>query len=1102
MKKTGPIAKVILLSLFLTVFLLNASAQKVTLSFQNENFEKVLNAIKQQTGLSLVFSEQLVDLNRKVNINVNSIQLQDALKQLLTGTNLGFEIKNNKLYFVEKKVDKSKDITVKSKKLDGLVTDDKGDPIIGASVKVSGTSVGTITDINGKFNVNVTESDKLAITYIGYLSQQVTINEQNNITVILKENNKLLDEVIVVAYGVQKKSDLTSSISVVDAKSLSEVAVTNVAQAIQGKVPGVTVTSDGSPGSSGSIRIRGVGTINNTQPLTVVDGIPGAPMPDVNNIQSLQILKDAAACALYGSRGSNGIILITTKKGVKGETRINYNGYSGWQWVNRKIEMLNSEEYIQFHQENQLINNLGGVYSNGWVTLSPRIQQAIDDPTTINHSDWQSELFKPAFMTKHNISASGGGENNNFYFSGSYTNQDGIQKTSNYKNIDIQINNGTRIGALRIGQNLNVYSQSRNNTDPLSSILRQSPLVPIYNISNLGGFDGATDNMDLTNDVNPIATIYLSPSESNNVGLSGNVYVEFDCLNNFTFRSNVAERISNSDGKSTGITGMYGTVNKSYSTMSMSLGKGFNSAIENTLTFKKNINKHNINAMIGYTWEYSHYENMTGSADKFNVRIPVSFATVSTDAISSITGSYSETAMESLLGRVMYDYEGRYMFTGNFRRDGSSKFGRNYRYGNFPSFSAGWRLSEEPFMEKTKSYIDNLKFRASWGVIGSDFGITAYNQELILNQNLKYVFDNKVAPATTISNIVNEDLRWEEQSTINLGVDIDLFNGKLSFITDYFYKKTNGMLISIPIAYSNGVSSLFMNAGDIKNTGGEFTVIGRKNKGKFQCEGTFNITIENNKVLKLGNINQPIRGGITNQFPEGITITKVGQAIGQFYGYKMLGIYQIGDKDIPTGVSPGDIRYDDMIDGKSGLTADDRTVIGSPFPDFTYNFGINASYKDFDLSIFFQGVEGNSIFNENLYWLEGMKDFRGFGAEVLNRWTPNNPSNVIPRATQNTTYNLKISDRFIENGSYLRLKTITLGYNVSDVLLKKLKFQKLRIYATAQNLLTLTKYSGYDPEISNGAGYSWQKDNNLYNGIDRNNYPVSASAFVGLEIGF
>lgn len=997
---------------------------------------------------------------------------------------------------------------VKAQQVSGIVSDENGE-LPGVSVVLKGTTIGTITGVEGEYIIQIPSeqiSPVLIFSYLGYQMQEVRVDGQTVINIQMKEDTRNLDEVVVIAYGVHKKFDLTSSISVLNADDIAKVPVTGVAQAIQGKIPGVTVVSGGSPGASPSIRIRGVGTVNSTEPLTVVDGNPGAPMPDANDIESFQVLKDAAACALYGSRGSNGVILITTKKGSKGKTNINYNGYYGWQWVNNKLDMLSSEEYIRFHQENYNINSLGGQYANGWVSLSNRILQGIANPSSINHTDWQDAVFRTAPMTKHAVSVSSGGSNNNLFISGSYLSQDGIEIESGYEKFNFQVNTSAKLGKFTIGENLNVYSSNQHNGSSINAVaLRQSPLVPIYNENNLGGFDGPTDVLDLLNTSNPIASSYLSPSDLRREGLSGNIFAELNFLKDFTYRGNLATRISNTSSTSKTLSAVFGTVSRSNTSMAITNGRTFNYAIENTLTYLKSVGKHNVNAMIGYTREYSQYLSTAATGDQFNVRIPVSFASLSSAASKTLGGSYNETAMESFLGRVMYDYEGKYLFTANVRRDGSSKFGKNNRYGNFPSFSAGWRVTEEEFMRRTESYIDNLKIRVSWGIIGSDFGIDAYNQEITLNQTLKYVFNDLVAPSSTTSNIVNEDLRWEEQKTTDIGFDLDMFDGKLSFIADYFHKATNGMLISVPIAYSNGVSNMLMNAGNINNQGLELTLIGRKNKGAFKFEGTFNLTLEKNEVTKLGHINQPITGGVTPAYKEGVTRTEVGYSIGQFYGYKMLGIYQIGDTDIPTGYAPGDIRYDDMVDGVPGLSATDRTIIGSPFPDLTYNFGLNAGYKGFDFSIFFQGVQGISIFNESRYWLEGMKDFHGQSAAVKNRWTPQNPSTTMPRAAQNSTENLKISDRFVEDGSYLRLKSISIGYTVPAKILSKIHIQKLRVYASGQNLLTFTKYSGYDPEVAKGGSdYTTQegKSPNLYKGIDRNNYPVPGSAFLGIEVGF
>jgi TonB-linked SusC/RagA family outer membrane protein len=880
------------------------------------------------------------------------------------------------------------------------------------------------------------------------------------------------------------------------ASDIAKIPVTSVGQAIEGRIAGVTVISGGMPGSGQqSIRIRGVGTINSTEPLVVVDGIPGAPTPDANDIESFQVLKDAAACALYGARSSNGIILITTKKGVKGKTNIQYSGYYGVQWVPEMIDVLSSEEYVRFHQENMAINQMGGIYANGWVTLSKRIEEAIANPGAMQHTDWQDAIFRTAPTTKHTLSVSGGGENNTYFFSGSYLKQDGIEIQTNYQKVNLQLNTSAKLGNFTIGENLNLYTTKSHLGQLEAGALNPSPLVPVYNPDNLGGFDGDSEAMDLIALGNPVAAAYLSPGVDEGDVASGNIFAEFNFLKDFTYRGNFAARIGHGFSTSRTLSAFYGAVSRPYSSFSAGGSRSFNSAVENTLTWNKTLAGHHINAMAGYTQEYSRYKSVSAGGNKFIVREPVSIGTIASDATRTVGGSFSETAMESLLGRVMYDYSGTYLLTANFRRDGSSKFGKNYKYGNFPSFSADWRISNEAFMQNLRSVIDNLKIRASWGVIGSDFGVGAYN-ERSLNQSLKYVFNDQVAPSATFNGLLNEDLHWEEQTTTDIGVDLDMFNGKLSVVADYYNKTTSGMLLSVPIAYSNGISSMLMNAGNLKNKGFELSMIARKNTGAFHLEGTLNFTLERNEVTKLGNMDQPVLGGVSQYFSAGVTHTEVGHLVGEFYGYKMIGIYQAGDTDIPSGLYPGDIRFDDMIDGEPGLASTDMTFIGSPFPDFTYNFGLNADYKGFDMSVFFQGVQGADVFHQLLYNLEAMKDYRIQRSEVKNRWTPDNPSTTMPRATMLTSsHNLRVSDRYVEDASFFRLKSVSLGYTLPKHLLTKLWIEKLRFYISGQNLMTLTKYSGLDPEIANSS-------NNTSRGIDSGNYPMPGSLFFGIEVNF
>lgn len=986
-----------------------------------------------------------------------------------------------------------------------------GETLIGVSVMVKGTTTGTVTDYDGNFTINVPDIQDavLQFSYIGYRTQQVFLKGRRMLQVVMTADTENLDEVVVVAYGSQKKADLTSSIAVIKAEDIASIPVANLSQAMQGRAAGVTVTQSGIPGADASIRIRGANTINSTEPLYVVDGIPGAPAPNSNDVESIQILKDAATCALYGARGSNGVIVITTKKGSKGVPRINYSGYYGWQWAANMPEMLSAEEYVRFVKENYEINKLGGDMANGYNLIPLRVQNALQNPLQMNHTDWLHELYRTAPMTRHSLSISSGGEYTTNYISATYLNQEGIQQKSKYESLNFQINTNVKRGIFHFGETLNVYiKKSGNNASQTEPALRNTPLIPVYNADNEGGFDGATDKMDNINPMNPMAMLELNPAFSRNEGLAGSVFAEFTILKDFVYKADAAVKLNSFSSQDKTLSHVSGTSNAQYSSMTEQKIRDYSSAIENTLTYNKQFQGHRVNAMIGYTWEYGRTEGSVASANKFTVREPVSFGSKATDAVQSVSGTFGEWALQSFLARVMYDYEGRYLFTGNFRRDGSSKFGSDNRFANFPSFSAGWRISEEHFMQSARSFLDNLKLRISWGLIGSQFGIGNYEKDVSLQTNAVYVLNNQAVPSVTLDRIVNNGLRWEEQSTTDVGLDMDFFNGKLSFTGDYFYKKTTGMLISVPVPASGGLgfnSSMLLNAGDVKNWGVELSLTGRKKTGNFQWDATVNWTLERNEVLRLGTSNTPITGGETQRFGEGITRTQVGFPLGQFYGYRMEGIYQIGDSDIPAGLAPGDVRYADISgpdgvkDGK--ITSDDRTFIGNPFPSFTYNFGFNAYYKGFDFSVFFQGVQGADIFNENRYWTEGMKDFHQQGAQVKYRWTPTNPSRTMPRAVQGNANNLKISDRFVEDGSYLRLKTLSVGYTLPVEKTRKAYIERLRIYVMAQNLATLTAYSGFDPEVRNTAE-SWVKQVNMYNGIDRSVYPVAPSFFVGVELEF
>ena len=1065
MKNSRKVVKVFLLSLFLTAFAWNASAQKVTLSFQNETFEKVLTSIKKQTGLSPVFSEQIVDLNRRVHINVSSVPVEDALNQLLTGTNISFEIKNKKLYLVEKKQEESSASKSYSKKsLTGVVTDDKGNPVIGASVLVKGTSEGTMTDLNGRFNMDVSPKAVLKITYLGFQPMEVGVNNERDLRISLVEGTKALDEVVIVGYGTQKKKDLTGAISVVSSKEFEAQSTANMGDALEGKISGVQISKpSGQPQSGYSFTIRGISTITaGSDPLFIVDGVPTTSINQIEptDIESISVLKDASAAAIYGASGSNGVVLITTKRGSDHQTRVGFNSYYGVANVTKTMDVLNATQY------KDLMTEMG--YNTDWSLYN-------------NNTNWQDEVFRTGQTQSYQSSVSGGNEKTTFYLSGSFFNQDGViiansmKKYSFRANLDHKLNNYIKVGTSLSYNKWNDIGLSEGGRWTMgNSFLTASPVIGIYNTD--GSFTADPFLADLEN---PVSQLTADDHGYDNYRFNGNAYAEISLAKDLKFKSMLGVEENNSSYHSwiDPLRTRQGRTYKGIASYSNSLS--FYWINENTLTYNKEIGKHKFNGLVGYVASKINSEGSDITGKKFG-----STAVHTVNAATEISAGYSESAKtnESYLGRLNYTYDDKYLLTANFRADGSSVFGANYKWGYFPSFSAGWRLSQEGFWNQN-SVISDLKLRAGWGEVGND-QIGNYASWGLVSPSANYVIGGVQVSGAALSQMENADLRWEKTEQTNLGLDASFLRNRIVFTADYYIKKTHDMLLDAPIPYSVGTTSTSTkNVGSMDNHGVEFQVSSRNLIGELKWTSDFNISFNRSKITKLADGNSILGGSISNR--SAAAIAEEGHPLGTFYGY------------ISEGVDPatGNIKYKDL-DNSGDLSDGDKTNIGNANPDFTYGLTNAFSYKGVTFSFFFQGVQGNQIFNASRIVTEGMYYPVNQLSTVMNRWKNSGDITDMPKSDPgNLNHNSDVSSRYVEDGSYLRLKSATLGYNLPQSVCNLFKAQKLYIYITGQNLLTFTKYSGYDPEVS---AYG----NGIASGIDFGSYPQSRSFLFGLNLNF
>ena len=988
--------------------------------------------------------------------------------------------------------------TLQAYRVDGVVVNEKGESLIGVNVMLVGTSTGGITDIDGRFSINVVSLNaKLIFSYIGYIQQTLAVSKKTTISIVMQENLKQLNEVVVVGYGTQRKKDLTGAISTVDVKEMKKMQSPNIGQALQGQVPGVSVTTSGAPGSGADIRIRGIGSFSNVGPLYVVDGmiLTGSQREfNVNDIETMQVLKDASATALYGARGANGVIIITTKKGKDGPVRIDVSANYGVQNIANRIEMMNSIEFLRVNRQ---------AYENA-AMLWP------GEPTqgqVLTNTEWQNEFFKQGTTQDYNVTLSGGSQNGNYLVSGNFFKQNGVVKGPTHDRYTMRVNTGLKKGILSFGENM-LFSRTQTKPmigSPFIDLCRMPPIIPV--IDSTGKY-GIGSPMYETYGTNPVglqqSRDYLQTSNR----LLGNIFAEVDILKELKFKTNLGmEYHAWNDREKTIFDQIrYLEVSNYINQMTERRGDFTTWILENTLTYNKKIKKHSFDVLLGYTAQNTKWKQMESTAHD----LVSGFWVLSAGKKDLVmTGTDSEYAMLSTLGRINYAYDDKYLFQANVRRDGSSRFGANYRYGIFPSASLGWRISQEKFMAGTNNWLNDLKIRASYGTIGDQQAIGDYDYATYIT-----VGEGAILGNDQVLNIgaiqkgrANPNLRWESKTTLNIGIDFTIFENKIYGSVEYFTADSKDLLVKLPTSWTDGTDvTPWTNFGKVNNKGYEVTLGYREQKTAFKYNVGMNLTSVKNTVLNLG---QSYREGGNN----GVNRSEEGRSVGDFYLVRTNGIFQNWDEvyantisttDAITGLSitkmiqpnakPGDIRYKDANnDGK--IDKSDREFVGSPFPAFELGLNLSCEYKNFDLSLFVTGVFGNMIYNNTKYWLERMDETTNLPKSLV-PWTPQNHSTTTPRALIGPNDNtLSYSDRWIEKGDYVRLKNLQLGYNFPKAMMGKTKLiESCRLFAGVQNLFTFTSYSGFDPEISGGDIFG--------KGNDDGHFPPIRSMSIGLQIAF
>ena len=1076
----------------------NAHSQnaKVSIRMNNVKLDKILNEIENQTDYLFIYNNQ-VDINKITSVKVKNEAVAQVLDRILSGTGINYELEGTHIILTTEAI-KDLHAQQQAKTVTGTVTDVSGEPIIGANIRIKGTTTGTITDIDGNFSIKAEPQSVIEVSYIGYLTQETVINNQKSIRFLLKEDTKTLDEVVVIGYGVQKKADLTGSVANINTEKLNTQSNANIGQALQGKIAGVDIVSQGgAPGSGTRIMVRGIGTLNNASPLYIVDGMYMNSIDHINpnDIASIDVLKDASSAAIYGSRAANGVIIVTTKEGsnTEGKPIIDLSVNLGISTASKFLDMLDAK---------------------GWAEVTTIARQAIGKPaldmaTDLANkpdNDWQDIMFRPALMQNYNLSVKGGGKYSTYYTGLGYFNQDGIVKGTNYQRYNIQSKNDYKRGIFSAGTNLIIsFSHDKPLHQELrggmiGTILQSVPTLEKYDDTREGGYGGTYG--DVVNIPHPLAIIddNIMDRYNENVKIFANLYAQIELFKGLKYKLNLTPDFSFERYKNYLNKYDFGLATNSITQLTERQRRRRNILVENLLTFDRTFGEHKISALAGYTYQDSRFRHIQA----YGEGLPQGLEEIDAATTNrSNEGNSWRSVLTSILGRVFYSYQNKYLFTATIRRDGSSKFGKNNRYGYFPSFSLGWNVAEEKFMENVH-WLDQLKLRGGYGVLGNQ-EIDNYQYSSTITTGINYPDGNGgLLQGAFPKNFANPDIKWEETAMTNVGIDFMAFNNRLSLTADYYVKNTKDILLTVPIPISSGgANDPIRNAGKIRNNGCELN-IGWMDQPNPDISYGINLigSFNKNKVIAMGSESGSIKGGSTNQ---NITTseTKAGYPIGGYWlistaGYfnsqEEVDAYAKDGKKIQPAAEPGDIKFVDA-NNDGVINDDDRVFQGSPFPDFTFALNGNMRYKNFDLSIGLQGVLGNKIYNATRQTLEDVTKGSNFLASCLDYWTPENKNASHPRLTwDDPNRNTRAeSDRYLENGSYLRLRSVQLGYTFPQTWFKG-AIQHARVYINAENLFTITSYSGYSPDVN--------ADNANYRGFDNFIYPTNRTFMLGLNVTF
>ena len=976
----------------------------------------------------------------------------------------------------------------------GTVKDENGAALPGVNVLIKGTSRGATTDARGQFQLTVPDARTvLVFSFVGYQSKELVVGSATQLNVTLQTDDKTLNEVVVVGYGTQKVKDLTGSVGIVKVDDARKTASYDIAKQLQGQVAGVTVQSSGEPGAFTQIKIRGISTFGNNSPLFVIDGVPvDAPFDfSPNDIESIQVLKDASAGAIYGSRAATGVVIITTKKGKAGPLKVDYTGYAGANKIYRSIPVLDREGYQTVTRAAEL---------NGGLAIAPANDPS--NPAYISNvnTNWQKEGLKTGYIQDHNVNLSGGtealrGSVGLGYFDQSST----VTGPQNYRRFSLNTNVVGKKGIFNFGAKVAYTNSERigaeNTRDhavfggAVTSLFTAIPTMPVYDPNRLGGFGGSNNNTQRAITLNVVGMNALLRGADRRNRLLTNFWGEIEPIKDLKYRLNVSYDNTNSN---------YQYFEPKYdlgfyylqqiAIFNQTRGQNAVGLVENTLTYAKEFGRHKLDFLGGYTFQSGTLERMDASLRGLTEPyIQTLGAGISSDGSRNITGAKFVSTLASVLGRVNYNFADKYLLTFNFRRDGSSRFSPENRFGNFMSVAAAWNVHNDL---KLPEAISTLKLRGGYGTLGNQ-NIGDYLFDTYINSFAGNVFNGVLVPGATRTQVVDPSIKWESKQTTNVALDMGLLQDRLSLTVEYFDNRAYDMLAPIPLPYSVGATntSYTTNAASVRNYGLEFTAAYRKRSGEFQYEISANAHTLTNKVLELGGSNNPIYGAASK--------TEVGRSVGELYGYQTEGIFQTIDEvknhAMQTNAAPGDIKFRD-VNGDKVINALDRVYLGSAIPKLYFGGNFNASYHNFDLSFFLQGNAGNKVYNGVYRDLMTMQ-YGNSHVDALNFWSPTNTNTNVPRPIiGDPNANARDSDRFVESGSYVRLQNAQIGYSIPASVLSKIKgISRVRAYVSGQNIFLITKYKGLDPDFTSDGLFS--------RGFDYGSYPNPRSILIGLQIG-